>query len=361
MDYGIEEDEGILGHVGSALGPLRPYLPYIAVGLLVLAGAYYFLFLAPKPGSVVVTVSELDGGAIDNAQVYFTDSSGKPVGSTQFTAGGTAVFDGIPTQTQLFVTVEAGGGYNTARQAVELAAGSNNVEVQVERKNGIEITATNVPQSFASGCKDRFFVEVTNFGEDTFAAELVSEGTGDFPRYFAVQQGGQRIIGPNESANFSVFAELPDSPGSDGGVQLDGAIRVKGTGKKVAIGGSVGKQLHLEASESEIRYTLDSSNARLITIRNTGELALENFATGLSLEGKLRDACGSDGARCFSIETLGEGGGRNAIAPGSKTDIVLRITPPGEPDTYFGALEITGTCLNSPGISIPIVLDLKGQ
>jgi hypothetical protein len=362
MDYNIGEEEGILEKAKAALAPVKPYLIYIVAALVVIVAAYYFFFLAPKPGSVIVTVSELDGGALDSAQVYFTDASGKSVGTTQLTtAGGTAVFDGLPTQTQMFISVEAGSGYNIASTPVLLTEGANTIIVQVERKNGIEITATDIPQSFASACRDRFYLEVTNFGDDPFSAELVSEGDTDFSRYFAVQ-GSSRVIGPNESANFSVFAELPDTSGSDSGVALSGAIRVKGTTKKVEIGGSVGKPLQLETSESEISYTPGSDKARRITVRNTGTVTLENFATRLVLDGNLQSACGSDGKSCFNIEVLGDSkNGRNAIAPGDKNYILLRITPPSLPDTesYFGSLQITGTCLNSPGISIPITVNLK--
>lgn len=360
MDYGTE-DEGFLDKMKAALegGALGKYLLYAVVILGVLGAGYYLLFLQPKPATVVVVVRELDGGEVDGAQVYFSDPSGNPVGETKFTEGGSAVFDYIPTQTPLYVVADAGSGYAPGRQSVQFESGTaGNVEILVEKRNGIEITATDIPSSFAGSCKDRFYIEVTNFGEDPYNAMLLSEGGGEFSKYFAVQSGG-KVIGSNQSVNFSVFAELPGGENAGEGVSLDGAIRVRGTSRKVAIAGPVGSPLQIEVSPNEIYFTPESDKATRITVSNAGSQALENFGARVVLQEELQQQCGADGSRCFKIEVLGDERSRNAITPGSKVDLVVGITPPSRKEKYYGSLELVGTCMNSPGITIPIVLDLR--
>ena len=139
MDYGTDE-EGFLDKMKAALegGALGKYLLYAVIVLAVLGAAYYFIFLQPKPTTVVVVVRELDGGEVDGAEVYFSDPSGKPVGETKFTEGGSAVFEGIPTQTPLYVVADAGNGYTPGRQSVQFESGTaGNVEILVEKRNSI--------------------------------------------------------------------------------------------------------------------------------------------------------------------------------------------------------------------------------
>lgn len=351
MDFALDDEESPLG---KAFEAAKQYGVYLLAAVAVAAAAYYFLFLAPRPGALDVTVMEIDGQPLTGAEITLTNANGDPVGITQITEGGRANFANVPPGA-VTVSVDAGSGFQTASEVVEMpSGGSAAASVLMERRNKIAL-AGGLPRALAASCKDKFPVEVTNEGSDVFEAELVAEGDDAFVKSVSLPDGSKSVF-PNETRGFTVAIELTENA-QEGASRFSGKIRVKKTKKTLAFDAEIGPPLQIEPSESEISYALGSPDARLLTLRNNGRQALANFGYKIILEEKLREQCGEDGAGCFKIERLGEGAA--AIPPGGRVELVVRITPPSTPDDYFASMLFTGTCMSNPGLSVPVRLNLR--
>ncbi len=353
MDFG--DGEGIAEAAREFLGK---YGVAIVLALAVGAVGYYFLVLAPKPVDFTVLVREVDGGPVTGAEVALFDSRGNPVGTTQITDAGAASFANVPPQ-QLEVRVDAGAAYALSSKSIDLSPpGQSQLQVEIEKKNAMQL-AGKPPAQLANACKDRFALQASNFGVDEFDAELVADGSDEFAKSLSFPDGAKAVF-PNETRNLTVQVDLPekDLAGQGGPASLQGRIRIKKTSKGIDFNAAITPKLEVVPTLSQIDYSTGSPTAQLLTLSNNGKQSLENFAYRIIMEEKLKAQCGDDGAECFKIESLSQG---SSIPAGGKAELVIRITPPGLPDDYFGSLLITGTCMSSPGLSIPIHLNLKTQ
>ncbi|MBI5177479.1 hypothetical protein HY995_05340 [Candidatus Micrarchaeota archaeon] len=353
-----DEGEGLSGKVAEISSAVAGHAKLILLAVLLLGLVGYYFFLYPKPVSARVSVREIDAFPIEGAEVVFEDDSGNTLGAAQLTdPSGTAFFSNLPPRS-VRLRARAGMAYGEYYDTADLSgSGDKIIAVLLEKKNDIRIAFHNIPTALSEGCSDNFVLAVANGGEDPFETEIAIEGNALFAGAFSAPDGKKTVF-PKESENFTIRAAVPKVEGDSN--TATGKMRVKRTTKEISFGIPVDSLVRPSLSPSEVRFQKGGNPVFLMSLENTGKQPLSNIAISVSPETNLKAYCGEDGSQCFKLERLA-GGEVRSLAPQSKLDFGLRITQPTEipPGDYLAQLVVRATCLNSPGLSAPIYLDLK--
>lgn len=351
--------------IADIVSSIRPYIPLVLFIVVVAAGimAYYYLF--PRPGSLTVNISGLDGNTVDSVvNVYITDMNGNPVGGpagSVIAIGGQAYFPSLPSNSQLELNVDAGRGYNPYSQPFQLESGAGTSEdVQLERANHLVFTDNDVPTLMPQGCQDTFYVDLTNNGQVPFDAQLLAEGDPTFATYFNFSTPVQ--IPPNQTQRVYFTLNMPTGTGGNSGSGAsqteDMDVRVKGTKAQLSLPITITSPIQATLSPQSISIGDYNPSITQMTLSNTGQAPLQDFGFSFYPDPGLSTVCGSDGSQCFSIDMLSNKD-LTTLQPGQQ--ITFELDNKGIPsgltpvtNGYNAALVLTAACLHMPGITTNI-------
>ncbi len=262
----------------AVLEAVKKNLPLIVVGLVVLIGAYVYLFVLPKPGTIDLEVLELDvkDKYFSDADVEITDEAGNTV-ATPILEDGIAVVTGVPSGTDLTITVSpTKAGYAMGRASVTLASGGrSSVTIYVPKAAALELGS--IPeQTIGTGCSKTLSVTVTNNGETDFAVELVAEPD-DFRKAFWSEESKTVSAGSTESFSFTVTAP-------QAGESLSGTVRAKYTFAETSFSATLVEppEMRVDPGEIDIRCSGGACEDVQVTINNYGKSDLTDLKYELS-------------------------------------------------------------------------------
>ncbi len=350
MDFDTEE---LPDKFSNSLTFLKPYSPYIVALLLfslVIFGYYYFY---PRPATLTVNVSALDGGVINSSiEVFIADASGNPVGSSNGVAvatNGIAVFTNLPSNQPLTVSANAGPNYNSQSTQITLSSGSStSVNLNLQVSNSLSFSAWNIPSSITSDCAGNFYVTLQNNASSPFSAQLVSSGDSAITSY--VDVGSSQTIPSNSSTNFTISFKLPTNQQTTNN-QLNLNLRVKGTNVQQSFPLTLLSNPQITLNPSIISITDTSSHVFPITLINSGSVPITGFNFGFYADPNLAAVCQSDGSGCFSVNLLSS---QNLTAIPANSQITFELDDKGLSNlpagTYLAQLQLTANCIENPGI-----------
>lgn len=328
---------------------------------IIAAAAYAYSYVIAHPGTLTVSVSELDGGPLNDAEVTIIDDATEKALATDLTSGGSVSFYGMPSQKTLKIEVAKGIAYRTGTTTTEIPSGqSQAVEVAMERRNSLSFGGNEIPSSIPVGCADDFSVEVRNAGSDNFEAELIVEG--DLAKVLSAPEGRKTVF-YNSTTNFSLRAEVTSEAlvgSGEGGNLKKGSIRIKKTNRALQLAVRVNRKIQLDASPAEVRISSPKERQKTtIRLFNSGEQPITGVLFKLNGDSDLRAACNNNVESCISIEQLGTGGAEKAILPQNAMLVSLIITPPVQPGkTFLGSLEMSAHCLRKSPVIVPIIIEI---
>jgi hypothetical protein len=350
--------EGIEGITGT----LKQFAPIILLIVLVAAALLAYFYLLPRPASLNVSISQMDGGVVSSpVNVYITDLSGNAVGGASgsvIAQNGQAYFPSLPSGT-FMLNVDGGKGYQLFTQQIQLpSGGSLNQQVQLSVANQLTFVDNDVPTLMAQGCQDSFYVDLANGGPTAFDAQLVVEGSDSaFTPFFTTGQPVQ--IAPNQTQRMYVNVSLPSGTSNTLSATNENIdIRVKGTTVEIPLSLTITPPVQASLTPSSISIDSTSPSNTQMTLTDSGQTPLDNFSFSFYPDSGLSQACGANGSGCFSINLLSNAG-LNTLQPGQS--ISFELSDNGIPSTlapvtngYNMDLVLTAACLNLPGITTNI-------
>jgi hypothetical protein len=194
----------------------------IAVALVVLLAVVGFILFFPRAGSVVVTVSALDGDALPGAEVTLSNSDGDVVATEYSDDSGRVAFNVAPGDYS--ASIDAGAGFKPLTKSVSLASGGEaSVAADVERVSSVSLAPQESPSFLPLSCEKKIVFELKNSGQSDEAAKLVADG--GLKDVFSPP--AQPVAVPAGGSNFveALFLVTKAKPGDS----LKGKVRVKGT------------------------------------------------------------------------------------------------------------------------------------
>lgn len=333
-------------------------------GMLVLlalaaAGAHVYFNVIAHPGSLTVSVKELDGGRLNDAEVTVVDEESGKTLATDLTDGGTVTFYKLPSRKKLQVEVAKGIAFLPETTYAEIpSAGEATADVKLERKNSLSFGASEIPSSVPVGCADEFNVEVRNAGSDNFEAELLVEG--GLEGVLSVPEG-KKTAYYNSTTNFSVRALVDREPsgGEEDPLTKTGSLRVKKTSRTLPLSIKINPKIQLEVSPPEVRISSSRPRQKItIQLFNSGQQPITGIAFRVNGDADLREACNQNVESCISIEQLGAA--QREILSQSKMLVSLIVTPPSQTGkTFLGSLEMTAYCLRKSPVVVPITIEIE--
>ena len=349
----MEEFQENLEPVKEFLGKHKVLLIFIVLA----AAAYYaYFYVIPRPGTLTVSVSELDGGPLEDAEVTVIDSDGKTLG-TELTSGGIASFANMPSRKTLKIQVSKGIAFRPGGTTAEIPSGeSASAEVPLERKNSLSFVGNGIPSAIPAGCADEFQVEVANSGSDNFDAELVAEE--EAAEVLSVVSPKQTVFF-NSSTNFAVKINSDAKIDESGQAAVKkGSLRIKKTLRKLPLSLKIIQKLNVEAAPADISIRTAELQKTRLTFTNRGEQPVTGVQLKLNGDADLKQACGQDLQSCIAIENLGSVS--SEIPPsGGQLTFSLVITPPNQPGKPFlGSIELTANCLRKSPVLVPIIIEV---
>ncbi len=188
----------------------------LVVLLIILAAALWFFVLAPKAGSLTLSVTEIDSGEkIENVQVDLGGTGQKTV--TKFTGGsGSVSFNDVPAATELTLDVLTPPGYEIAgdlESVLTLKSGERkSVSVTLAQDVDLSIQATVEEISLGTQCQSTVQVSVKNNGNDAFNVQLVGDGA-----LKGLLESEARRVAPQSQQSFQVNVTAPAKKGTAAG------------------------------------------------------------------------------------------------------------------------------------------------
>ena len=260
--------------VMALLETAKKNLPMIIGVVVLLAIIYVYLFVLPKPGTIMLNVYELDMGdkAFSDAEVDIIDAAGNVV-ANPILGDGTAVASGVPPGILTVKVKPSSAGYDTATGTIELkSGGSASVTVNIPKKADLIFKGTVSGQKIGSGCSKTFSIEVANNGEDVFDVELVAEEA-DLNNIFTYS--GPQTIDSKSTATFTFTITAP----SEGTEIPSGKIRAKYTNAKTDFSATSVEppEMRVDPGEIDIRCPAGKCGDVQVTIRNDGKSDLSDL------------------------------------------------------------------------------------
>lgn len=287
MDY--EEEGGLSGITGKAGELVEKFgAAKIALAVIIIIAVYWGLFLRPSPGSISISVIELDSGKmIVGAEVMIYSANGKQIDLDYTDNSGVVRFQGVPSREELTVEVGPGVQHKTRSESVELESGENaDLQVRVERDWSLEVDATKGQYYAGAGCAATISLVITNKGDEAVPIEFV--GTGGLEGLLVTSA---RAL--NAKTKETVEVEIAVPKGEKAGAKLDGKVRVKYSNAGASVSVSVLEPPSLKLSPTSINEALgDGENGfvKMLELSIDGEgieLDASCRAVGADLQGKI--------------------------------------------------------------------------
>ncbi len=310
----------------------------IVLIILVLAAVLWFFVLAPKPGSLTVSVQEQDSGLnMEGVQVDKTLPDGKP--RSKFTDdAGSVVFLDVPGETDVSVRVRPPSTHQSASRSLRISSGNaQDLDVKLGRSVKLELSSETASLSLGADCSTSVPVSVRNLGADAADVSLVGDGalSGRVSSESVLLQGGA-------SAIVSALVQSPSETGASGG-----GIRVKFTNEKVPLALDVTAPAELEVRPDRIseRAPAGLPLKKLLTVSNRGR------------EGVLRDLRVEVTGEIVSYVPAPQFSDSRPLGPGEQTILTLIGDVPNVPgQKLVGVLLVSSACKR---VSVPIELDVQ--
>jgi len=321
---GPAEEEGASTgeRMQAVLEPIKKNLALIFIILVIAGGAFIYLFVLPKPGTIVLSVAELDAGkSFSDADVEIRDSSGNVIAALTLEEG-SASAGGIPSGTDLTIALNTlKAGYASVTRHVTLESGqTKTVEITVPKS--LQLQLGDIPeQTIGKGCSKTIAVSVTNNGDSDQTVELVADG--DLKKAFGYE--GPKTVPAMATESFSFTVNAPT--GSD---SLSGAIRAKYTAASAAFSATLMEPPDMRVDPSEIRSVCREGvcDAVQVSVSNYGKSDLTELTYEVSsdISGDL-DVTGFEG---------------KAVKPNKKTTFFVRGKTTGA--GKVGKLKVISGC-----------------
>jgi len=261
----------------------------IALAVVILALAYWLIFLRPVPGTLMVSVVEMDSGQpLVGTEVSLINSDGSRIGQAKYTDdNGGARFENAPSTRELSLEVSpANSQHKRQMTSVTLASGEARTEtVEMERNWDLEVEAAKTGFKTGAGCTFTVDLTVTNKGNDPIQLEFVGEGGFD-----GLVLPNTRTLNPKTKDTFSVQVRAPAGTGKSTSAQ--GRIRAKYTSRGVSVSVSAVAAPSISVTPNSIEKKLGSDESSFvgnikITVKEDDlELNAACRAVGQKLAGK---------------------------------------------------------------------------
>ncbi len=231
------------------------------VAVIILLAVAFVVINLPRPITVDVAVSALDGGEVaadtPDIVVAYSDLFGSQRPKVRAVGDGFRV--SVPSKTQVrFEASVAGFEHKSVTKTFE---GDGNVELELARVTDLAFVSPSISGSMGPDCQVAFSAEVANSGSSSELFELVS----DLKSAFTAVSGEVSVdAGGRNSSQF-----LISSAGQSEGGEVSGSVRIKGTEKKLPVSLKVGKTPTFDVP-AEISFT-DSEDKFVVDVRNNGE------------------------------------------------------------------------------------------
>lgn len=308
--------------------------------LIVLVAALWFFVLAPKPGSVRVSLSEIDSNdKIENVQIDLTAGDQKTV--TKFTDGsGSVRFDNVPpgTDVELYIsppsTHRLGSDAETSFQLK--SAESKTISVTLVQAADIQVSAKQDSLALGTECQTQMAVDVTNKGSQPFAVQLVGDGG-----LKGVVESEEKTIAAGGTQIIPVTLTAPAKKGTQ-----SGALRVKFTDQsdKFTLEATDPEQLRVNPSAYNERVEPGAAIKEQFSLENT---AKSGEARDLKVE--LTGDFASIGARATFSDEL-------PLKPKERKILTLELNAPSSDGESVGVLIVSSACQR---LQIPLELNVE--
>ncbi|MBI4406681.1 hypothetical protein HY571_02090 [Candidatus Micrarchaeota archaeon] len=331
----FEEDK--FSRVRSVFKPLTDAVNKIGLAriilfIIVLGVAWWFVSL-PKPGNLLVTVTELDGTQrVAGALVSLQWPDGRIIGdafTTVTDSSGVASFTNVPTEKELAIVIEGIGEYSSTHIETRLASGqSRSEEAQLPKNIRATLSPGSIAGSVSETCVKQSLVTITNNGEGELQGIFIGEGS----LQTAVSSEPTTIF-PGTSENVSVFIDVSKT-NKRKGERLTGEIRLKGTRKSTRLNFQVGEAPRVDVNPASLSCQLNRGECQqIVTIKNSGDSSLSNLRISVSpsIVSILQDG---DVERFYTSDS---------IAPGAEAKFGVRIIAAS---TAIGVISVTADCFS---------------
>ena len=366
----MEMEESPLDQMGPILDKVKSLLPLLIVLAVIAIAAFWYLSL-PKPGTINVTVRQIDGEGINGVLVTLLNAQGDEAVPPQITLnGGRATFANVPGGADYTVITQPLPGYtDSAPQPITLASGASETARLELGKNApnIKIALDTESQqaigALTANCVQPITVKISNAGTEAYQAELVT-GPNDKQAEIVLDQTTKDVLSGEEVAvTGKILVGGVVDEYSENAYEKQMSIRIKGTNgadTTIPINLKVTSTTKLELDYTTLSVSQREPYTAFINLQNTGDKPITNLGFKLQLDPQLANLCGTDGGGCITLEwPSGSNGQRvNTLFQGDTLQIGIKINPPSSTGKYLAHLLFTATCLNNPGKDVTIQLDV---
>ena len=287
MDY-EEEDGGFSEKFSGVAENARELtgkvgVAKIVLALLIISVLYWGLFLRPSPGSLSISVIELDSGeSIVGAEVIIYSENGEQMELDYTDNSGSVRFQGISSREELTIEVSPGVQHKTRAESIQIESGENaDLQVRVERDWSLEVDAISKQYYAGAGCTAIVSLMITNKGEAAVPIEFV--GTGDLEGLLLTSA---RALNAKTKETMEVQIAVPNK--ENAGSELNGKVRVKYSNAGDSIVINVLEPPSLDLSPNAINANLGDGESGFVEML---ELSIDE--EGIELDASCR-AVGSD-------------------------------------------------------------------
>jgi hypothetical protein len=287
VDY-EEEDGGFSEKFSGVTEKARDFVgkagaSKIVLALLIISVVYWGLFLRPSPGSLSISVVELDSGeAIVGAEVIIYSENGEQIELDYTDNSGSVRFQGVPSREELTIEVGPGVQHKTRAESIQIESGENaDLQVRVERDWSLEVGAVSRQYYAGAGCIATVSLMITNKGDAAVPIEFV--GTGDLAGLLVTSA---RALNAKTKEAMEVQIAVPNE--EKAGSELSGKVRVKYSNAGETISINVLETPSLDLSPNSIKVKLGEGESGFVEML---ELSIDE--EGIELDASCR-AVGSD-------------------------------------------------------------------
>lgn len=308
--------------------------------VIILAAAAWFFVLAPKPGSVTVSLAEIDSNEkIENVQVDLTPTGQKTV--TKFTTGsGSVRFENVPPGVSIDLSIDTPSTHRLSGDAETSftlsSAESKTVPIELVRKAELQVQIDSDTLTLGTECKTTLPVTVKNDGDASFNVQLVGDGA-----LKGLIETESKSVPAKGTATFDVAITAPAKKGS-----AKGAIRAQYTDASASFTINAGEPEQLRVGPASFSDRVEPGEAikKQFTLENTGR-----STEARDIKAELTGDFSQLGATATFSDEL-------ALKPKEKKILTLELNAPSNPGQSVGVLIVSSACQR---LQVPLQLDVE--
>ena len=333
--------------MAKAIEPLKKYSLIIIEGILIIAVLYWYFAVRLQPGTITVTVGELDSDRMIPGATISISMAGNVIKEGTTDDQGNAVFGGVPAGETLSISVDSPiSDLESGPSSITLQSAENRkVEVKLERKTELKVESGNVNLKLGQNCEKKVDVAISNAGTADEEAELVAS---DGLESIAKIEGGKIALVGGDSGILSATISTPNEG------KIEGKLRIKGTEKGITVSversaKSPKTDVSFERSEAK-DFRVQTSDLPVtktsqVRIRNNGDYDAPPLSD-------LKVETEGDVSEWITIDKqpINEINGKGGILPSSEGVLfTFSITVPAgtTKGTYSGRLKVSSACGDS--------------